>query len=112
MKNIIMTVVFVAVCFITHAQVLTVVDQQTGEALPHVVVSSESKKETETTNAKGQVDISNYIEAEDIKVQLLGYENTTMTYYELGEMSFVLKLQPSTLNMDEMVVSASRWTES
>ena len=98
-------------CVISHAQILSVIDQQTGEALPYVVVSSEEKQETETTNAKGQVDISAFAEAEDIKVRLLGYENTMLTYYELGEMSFVLRLQPSTLNMNEVVISASRWND-
>lgn len=111
MKNIIVTGWMLFFCWMAHAQILKVTDEQTGEALPYVSVISEEKKQTETTNAKGQVDITAFLGATDIRVRLMGYQNITTSYQKLKDEQFVLRLEPSNLNMDELVVSASRWRE-
>jgi hemoglobin/transferrin/lactoferrin receptor protein len=94
------------------AQTLTVVDIDTGEPLDLVSVSCDSPKAFAITNETGEVDLTLFKEGTEIQFRLLGYDSFSASYYELAEAGFKISLESSFLNMDEVVVSASRWRET
>jgi hemoglobin/transferrin/lactoferrin receptor protein len=73
---------------------------------------SENPKATATTNIKGQADISAFKGAERIIIRSLGFKTLTISFGELESMTFMLFMDRSNINLDEYVVSASRWEQS
>ncbi|MDF2158139.1 TonB-dependent receptor [Algoriphagus sp. CAU 1675] len=98
--------------FMAHAQTLTVKEKESGIPLELVLVSNSSPENFAYTDVKGQVDISKFESSEKIEFRLLGYKKQVKTYHELKDLGFVLFLEPSSLNLSETVVSATRWVQS
>lgn len=97
--------------YVAFSQVITITDQNTSEPLERVTLISDNPKASTTTNAQGQADISVFKGAESIKIRSLGYERATRSYTDLASASATLSLNPTSLNMDEVVVSATRWNQ-
>ena len=93
------------------AQVITISDLHTGEPLALATLFSSSPRAFTTTNAHGEADISPFEGAEQIVIRMLGY-TTQIRSYEQLKASGILRLDPSEVQMDELVVSAVRWTQS
>ncbi len=96
----------------SHAQTITITDKQTKELLPGVVLISESPHATAVTNANGQAAINGFEEAQRIQIRSLGYKTRFLSFTEIREMDFNIKLEPSTINLDQIVVSATRWRQT
>ena len=96
---------------LVYAQVVTVTDAATGEPLESVVLMSESPKAFAITNAEGQADISTFLGAERIEIRTLNYKNEQKSYADLEAVKFRISLATSLVNMDEVVVSATRWMQ-
>ena len=111
MKNIVMFLVIFGVIGGAYSQTITIKDQDTNEPIELVTLSVGSKMFT-TTNSKGQADISKFQQANSIEIRSLGYKTITRSYSDLEGTSFALMLQQSNLNLDEVVVSATRWKQS
>lgn len=94
------------------SQTIIIKDKETDEPLELVSLSSENPSAFTTTNASGQADLSAFRQAGQIQIQLLGYRTVTESYAGLEASAFELLLEPSFLNMDEIVVSASRWRQT
>lgn len=95
-----------------QAQTLTVLDQQTGYPLEGVTLISEAPAFTVATNAQGQADVTRLLGAERIHVRSLGYAPLNLSYGGLDSADFTLRLQPSALNLEAVVVSATRWQQN
>ena len=98
----------------THigAQTLLITDQESGAPLELVTLYSEKPRAFAETNIDGKVDISDFQGSERITIQLLGYDVVNQSYEELGEVNFQLSLSSTTLGMEEVIVSASRWNQT
>ncbi len=96
----------------SYAQTVTITDQQTGKLLESVVLISESPQASTITNAKGQADISDLQRAEKIHIRILGYETKVLSYVQFELPDFKIGLEASDLNLDEVVVSATRWRQA
>ncbi len=96
----------------SYAQTVTITDQQTEKPIEGVVLISESPQATTITNAKGQADISAFKEAEKIQVRFLGYETKVLSYSQIQAVNFNIGMEPSKLNLDQVVVSATRWRQT
>ena len=94
------------------SQTITIKDEQTNEPIELVTLSATSTNLFTTTNAKGQADISAFKSAERIEIRSLGYKTLIKSFTELGANSFVLSMETSNLNLDEVVISATRWRQS
>lgn len=94
------------------SQTITIKDEQTNEPIELVTLSATSPNLFATTNAKGQADISAFKSAERIEIRSLGYKTLIKSFTELGANSFVLSMETSNLNLDEVVISATRWRQS
>lgn len=97
--------------FSIHAQVLTILDSETGKALELVTLYSDMPHVSAITNMHGQVDLSEFKEAERIEMRLVGYKYLIMSYQQLKEDSFLIRLKPSKTDLDEVIVSANRWSQ-
>ncbi len=94
------------------AQTLTVTDQKTGEPIEGVVIGSTSPRAFSLTNAKGMAPLQGFENAAVMTVQHLGYLTVVTTYAKLEAAGFALALERSAFNLDEVVVSATRWRQS
>lgn len=95
----------------TKAQTVTVLDQDTNRPLPSSTLVSDNANAAAVTDSKGQADISDFRGAAQIQIRSLGYETVTRSFAELEETSFVVLLPPSSLELDEIVISATRWRQ-
>jgi hemoglobin/transferrin/lactoferrin receptor protein len=94
------------------AQELVVRDAQTGAPLPRVLLISKENRASAVTNARGQASLAGFQGQARIAISKLGYRSRSLSYGQLEALDFQLALEPSLLNLDEVVVSATRWRES
>jgi len=94
------------------AQTITVTEQQTEKPLEGAVLFSESRQLSVVTNVKGQAEISAFKEAEEIQIRALGYKTAAMSFAQIQASMFKIALEPASLNLDQVVVSASKWRQS
>ncbi|HZH69838.1 MAG TPA: TonB-dependent receptor plug domain-containing protein, partial [Flavobacteriaceae bacterium] len=94
-----------------YAQTVTIIDEETNVPIELVTLTSGTKLYT-TTNSEGQADVSKFKDAEIIEIRSLGYKTIVKSFDELTTDSFLLLLKPSNLNLDEVVISASKWRRS
>lgn len=112
MKKLLFLWLWLCTSFFAHAQTITVTDMVTGEPLKQVNLYSENPNIYATTNVNGQATISAFKNMDIIYVRLIGYKTETTTYSELEELQFRITLTPSSVNMDELVISGTRWLQS
>ncbi|MFN0173046.1 MAG: TonB-dependent receptor plug domain-containing protein [Saprospiraceae bacterium] len=112
MKGIILCCLLVGATNVAFAQIVTIKDQQSGQPVEAVSIVSASPREFTTTNAKGQADITVFKGAEIIEFRALGYQTAQTSYAALESTKFEFLLLESTLNFDEVIVSATRWNQA
>ncbi|MEP2274157.1 MAG: TonB-dependent receptor [Reichenbachiella sp.] len=111
MKNFLVLMLLLIVSSMAKAQTITVKDRDTKLPLELVTLSSISPNAYATTNAKGQADISAFQGAEKIVIRRLGHKPVSKSYEILILDSMVVYLEHSNLNLDEVVVSGTRWNQ-
>ncbi|MFY0684915.1 MAG: TonB-dependent receptor [Balneola sp.] len=112
MKKLFTLWLWLGVSFYVHAQTITVTNMVTGEPLTQVNLYSDNPNIYAITNVKGQADISAFADTDLIYIRHLGYKTVTTNYSELEQDQFELALDPSAIDMDELVVSGTRWLQS
>lgn len=93
------------------AQVVTVIDKEADHPLELVNISSESPKTFTVTNASGKADLSKFRSAEVIEFQMLGYKTERLTFSEIEELEFLVRLEATNISLDQIVVSATKWNQ-
>lgn len=110
--------VFVIVClfsgfpWVAYSQIVTVTDQDTDKPLDSVVLMSERNQSAVVTNSDGQADITDFKGSEKIIIRSLGYRNLVLSYRQIQESKFEISLEKTVLNLDQVVISATRWRQS
>lgn len=106
--------VFLCALFSTgiFAQTLTVVDQSTKKPLYLVNIGSESQGKSVTTNEKGKADITAFKGLSDLSIRFVGYRTISTSYAELESKQFRIEMMHSPINLNQVVVSATRWSQS
>ncbi len=112
MKYIILIVLFSLSSAFLFGQTITIKDSATKKPLELVTISSQNPKVYTTTNSKGQANISAFKNSEKIEIQILGYKKEIKSYSNLQVMEFEILLETTSLNMDEVVISATRWRQN
>lgn len=95
-----------------QAQTVTIVDQQTQKPIEGVVLYSESPQASEVTNVNGQADILVFKNSEVILIQTLGYKAKGMTYKEIEKANYIIELEETSLNLEQIVISGTRWKQT
>lgn len=112
MQKILLAWIILAWAQIGLSQTITILDGETREPLERVALISEKPKASAITNAKGQADIAAFKTSEEIKIRTLGYKTRILSYTAIREAGFTITLEPSLMDLEEVVVSANRWRES
>src|SRR6056297_160786 len=112
MKIVVAFCLFVAISSVAYSQTVTVVDKHTQQPLNGVVLMSEQSRPPAITNAEGQADISALRGSETILIRTLGYKNIVLGYTQIQASNFEIALERSMMNLDQVVVSATRWRQS
>ncbi|WP_268034637.1 TonB-dependent receptor plug domain-containing protein [Algoriphagus sp. PAP.12] len=109
MKYALVLVGMLCVLFSAMGQTITLIDPTTSEPIKDATVSSEFPPAFEISNSKGQVDISAFVDSDKITISSFGYQTIEISYASLIEAGPILKLNLSNLNLNEVVISGSRW---
>lgn len=112
MKRIVLLWLFLGFSLFIHAQTITITDQQTEETVELATLVSNTPRAFALTNSRGQADISAFRGSEEIEIRKLGYKTIRRSFQQLEEADFMLELRKSQLNLDEVVVSATRWSQT
>ncbi len=104
-------ILFLAV-MVTQAQLITVKDKENHQPLELVTLSSESPQASAITNARGQADITAFLGSSLIDIRILGYSPVARSYAELEKTGFQVYLAQSAISLDQVVVSATRWSQA
>jgi hemoglobin/transferrin/lactoferrin receptor protein len=111
MKKYLFLLIFMNVILFSHAQIITIKDQENYQPLELVTISSESPRASAITNAKGQADITAFKGSSDIEIRILGYIPVVKSYQELEKAGYQVHMVQSTISLDQVVVSATRWSQ-
>lgn len=111
-KKIISLWLLLGVVIFTQAQIITIKDHDTGDPLEMVTLIGESPSAFTTTNVKGQADVSAFTGAKKIEIRLLGYKTESKSYHQLQESDYNIRLKQTNINLDQVVVSATRWQQA
>lgn len=95
-----------------YAQVVTVQDMETGQPLELVTVVSNQHNALLTTNSQGQVKINPFAQASRIDFRMMGYKTSSMSFDELKQGGFLVEMTASQVSLDQVVVSATRWSQT
>jgi hemoglobin/transferrin/lactoferrin receptor protein len=109
--SIIFILIFIAASESLLSQTITVKDKVTNQPLAIVSIYSEDLQRSTLTDINGNANISSFKESEKISFQLLGYEDIELNFKQLETMNFIVLLKPSSISLDEVIVSASKWSE-
>lgn len=112
MKKVKVLWLLLCVCNFVNAQVVTIQDKETAQPLELATLISENPKAFATTNAQGQADISSFKGIEKIEIRLLGYAPVTKSYAEIKSNNFIIELEIFGIDMDEVIVSGTRWSQN
>ncbi|MDW8273265.1 MAG: carboxypeptidase-like regulatory domain-containing protein [Chitinophagales bacterium] len=107
MRNIFL-IIFTA-WFVVNAQIVTVVDKVTQQALYGVLVISNHPYYATQSNARGQFEFAPFTEADSISLKLVGYETITLTPAEIIAQRYRVELNESMFRLTEVVVSTNRF---
>lgn len=97
----------ICTCF-SQAQTLFIYHEITNEPLENVVVSSEKPFVFNLSNAKGEVNLNEFITNDKISISLTGFNNLILSYEELKNQAFKLHLQPRNTQLNEIVIAATK----
>lgn len=103
-----------AMCWVLigSAQIITLLDKETGQPLDLATISCQSPNLALITNANGQADISQLKTATEIHIQILGFESMVISYDEIVDEQFIIKMEQNAFSLDQVVVSATRWKQN
>ncbi len=97
------------ICF---SQTVTIKEKETSKPLELVTIISESPHAFATTNTEGKSDISAFEGATKMVIRSLGYKTQVKSFEELKSMGFEVFMETSNFNLDEVVVSATKWSQT
>jgi hemoglobin/transferrin/lactoferrin receptor protein len=111
MKYILTTFLMLASLCTAYSQTVTIVDEDTGNPIELATLISQKPNAIATTNSEGKADITNLKGADIIQIHMYGYKTRTMSYADIEAFNFKIILTKDNFNLDEVVVSATRWRQ-
>jgi hemoglobin/transferrin/lactoferrin receptor protein len=108
MKNFLL-LCMIALAFVDYAQMITVKDKVTSDPLDFVSIGHVTSPNVILTNARGEANISSLKGKSSIQFRLYGYKTLTLDWSQIEELNFEVFLDASVFNIDEHVVSATKW---
>ncbi len=112
MKHFFTLIIFSAAITLARGQQLTILDRETNEPIELATVASNNPNVAITTDSLGQANIARLAGSPLIEIRHVSYKNLKTSYSKLLALRFIIKLEPSKLAIDELVISANKWEQS
>ncbi len=109
MKLFYITSIFYFITVFGFSQTVTVVDKTNLQPIENVYIFN--KEKSILTNTEGKADISNFNKYDSLNFQHPSFKNYTISYKDLENLNFKIKLDESVIDLNEIVVSANRWEQ-
>lgn len=93
------------------SQIITVKDMETLKPLEFATLNCVGIDKYVVTNSKGRVNISELKNCGEIEVRMLGYVPKTSNYEQLVNTGHRIYLEPTSITLDQVVISASKWQQ-
>ncbi|WP_321265322.1 TonB-dependent receptor domain-containing protein [Psychroserpens sp.] len=97
---------------ISGAQTIRVLDQETNVPIAGVTIFNFKKSKSVITNIDGEAELSQFNEDEVLYFQNILYVNVQFLKSELSSKNYILYMVPSIEDLDQVVVSASKFEQS
>ena len=94
-----------------YSQKVKIIDRETKAPIKGIYLLSEKKNVSGMTDSLGVVDISTFPKSGLIILQHPGYESLYLSNNQLLNNSLKIEMQPETLEIEEVVVAASKWEQ-
>ncbi len=104
-------IIIIGATSLLHAQIIKVIDAEDRKPVKNVAVFNENKNRFGYTDLSGEFMIDAFRRSDKINFQHPSYENIVLTLEQLEAMDYTVMLQYKTFEIDEFVVSASRWEQ-
>jgi hemoglobin/transferrin/lactoferrin receptor protein len=113
MKHISKGVLWICLCLALpmHAQIVRVLDQDSRDPLPQVVIFMEDPLITTTTDEKGRADLSKFPKKGELHFRLMGYQALLISL-EDGPINKTILMESGYTSLAQVVVSANRWAQA
>ncbi len=93
------------------AQTLKLRDEITHDPIIMANIFSRNHQLSTASDVKGDAVISDFSQCDSIFIKYIGYTTALYSYEQLKKKSFTVYLKQSSISLDEMVVSATRWQQ-
>ncbi len=110
-KFILMLQLLLLLATIAEAQTVSVRDAISGQGLEFATISSHATNFSALTDSRGKAEVSRLENTDSIYFNTIGYEMRLLSWEQLRAMNFIVALQPLDYNLDEVIVSATRWAQ-
>lgn len=97
--------------FTVYGQQLTVMDSQTGEPIPNVLLYNKSKSVYNISNVNGRVPLDRFGLDEKIFIHSIAHKDLIFTKQQLIDLQLVLTMTPRSESMNPVVLSASKFRQ-
>lgn len=96
----------------SFSQQIRVIDSETEKNLSGVIIYTSSPADFIVSDAEGNAELTTLRKEGKIYFELMGYATVQVSLTELVAKGYVIKMKPSLMNLDQAVVSASRWRQN
>lgn len=103
--------IFIIFCSFNFAQIVTVRDASNNQPLELVTIYDKEQRISLITNAEGKADISSLKDGGEIIFSLIGYQPVTLSFNEIVDKNFILKMESTPVTLGQIIVSANKWEE-
>lgn len=105
--------ILLCICVLSgYAQTLNVRDMQTQMPLASVTVTASNGEVIGVTDQKGEFDLKNLRHSERLILSYVGYKPVRVVLSDLEKMSYTISMELSSIALDQVVVSGTRWQQS
>ena len=112
MQKIVLVAIGLLMCVALSSQKLTVMQANGQEPVAFALIKSLDKNSFVSADENGVADISAFKGAKDMDISALGYKSVMISYDSLRILDFTVYLTESIFDLDEVVVSATRWKQN
>jgi len=111
-KNTLLFLLFTHIAIFSSGQIVTIKNKSSGGPVERATLMSDMPRSFAVTNADGQAEISSFQGAARIEIRCMGFKTEMTSYQEIADAGFELHLSTSEIQLDEIVISATRWSQT
>jgi hemoglobin/transferrin/lactoferrin receptor protein len=111
-KGILIFILFIIQAYYSHGQTITLREKSSGTPVERATLRSDMPRSFAVTNAEGQADISAFTGADRVEIRCLGFKTEMISFQEIERMNFEVVLSTSEIQLDGVVISATRWSQT